>query len=81
MLTGAWKNYEELEENLTLDDLIRIIDAGRERESRLHKIILASAGINTEGDENDDDITDSTIVGEAGDFFGIGHGLGYEVEE
>jgi hypothetical protein len=82
MLTGAWKNFEELEDNLTVDELLGIVDAGREKENRLHKIIMASVGINIDGDqESEDDITDSTIVGEAGDLFGIGHGLGYEVEE
>lgn len=81
MLSGAWKNFEELEDNLTLDELISIVDSGRERENRLHKIIMASVGVSMDADEDsEDDITDSTIVGEAGDLFGIGHGLGYEIE-
>lgn len=45
MLLGPWKNFEELEENINMDELNLIVKAGHEREHRHHKVLAALKGI------------------------------------
>lgn len=40
-----WDNYEELEEKLSLDELMATLDAAREREHRQNKFMAALKGI------------------------------------
>lgn len=86
MWTGSWKTIDELEECLTLDQLLKIVEAGRKKENRLFKIILASAGADVDWDddpdnENDiaDDIARGGIIDSDGQF--LDFGIGYELEE
>lgn len=46
MLTGAWRNFEHIEEELSLQELIEIVKAIREREYRSHKFAAALKGVN-----------------------------------
>lgn len=41
---GAWKNYEELEENLTLDELFLTYEKVSDRQERLIKTIGSALG-------------------------------------
>lgn len=41
---GAWKDYEELEESLTLDELFLTYEAATERQTRLLKTVAAAWG-------------------------------------
>lgn len=51
---GPWKNFEELEENLNLDELNLIIKAAHEREHRTNKFLAALKGIDLDkGKESD----------------------------
>ena len=43
---GIWKNFDEIEESLTLRELEEIVTAGREREHRNHKFMAALQGHN-----------------------------------
>lgn len=45
MLLGIWKNIEDLEANITLDELRVILDAARERDHRNQKFLAAIQGI------------------------------------
>lgn len=45
MLLGIWKNVEDLEMNINLDELQLILDAAREAEHRRHRFMAAIQGI------------------------------------
>lgn len=45
-LLGHWKNFEELEENLTLAELEAILDAAIDKEARQQRFAAALKGIN-----------------------------------
>ena len=75
---GKWKNYNELEENLCVDELIAILNAIRDKEQRERKFLAAIQGIDLDDDQQDEgDITELSgyQATEAG--FGINMGLGY----
>jgi hypothetical protein len=82
-LLGHWKNYDQLEESLCVEELVAIIDAIRKKEEREKTFLAALQGIDmTEGTSSnkEDEISDVTSLkgfqaAEAG--FGIGLGLGY----
>jgi hypothetical protein len=81
-LLGQWRNFDDLEENLCVDELILIINSIREKEHREHKFIAALQGVDLDEEELDQEDKSRdilTLVGtersEAG--FGIGLGLGY----
>ena len=85
MWSGAWKSFDEVEENLTVEQLMMILKHSRKRDSMLHKIIMASAGAEVDFDDDDDskpvsDIVDLSGGAAAKEGFGIGFGLEYSVE-
>jgi hypothetical protein len=45
MLVGPWKNFEELEESISVDELSLIVKAAHERETRHHRVMAALKGI------------------------------------
>jgi len=80
-LLGRWKNYDELEDCLTIEELLATIKSLREKDERDKKFNAAIQGIDL--DEQDSTAPDITTLSggraqKAG--FGIGMGLGYEVE-
>lgn len=46
LLLGTWKNIDELEESLTLEELHLVIDKAREKEHRMMKFYAAFKGVN-----------------------------------
>lgn len=52
MLTGIWKNFQDLEESVSLEELEAIVIAAHERENRLYKHMAAVNGIDVS--ENED---------------------------
>lgn len=52
MLLGLWRNIEDLENSLCLEELEAIIKASREKEHRHQKFMAALKGIDL--DENDE---------------------------
>lgn len=99
-LLGHWKNYEELEESLSLPELFATLEAYREKDSADRKFMAAIQGIDldkeTGASMTGDDVIKNARAKAAGidpnDIlslsgknaeeagFGIGMGLGYEVE-
>lgn len=45
ILVGPWKNFEELEESINIDELNLILKAAHEREHRHTKVLAALKGI------------------------------------
>jgi hypothetical protein len=82
MLTGAWKSINELEECLTLDELLAIIGAGREKEERLYRMMVVVAGGEWDSPEDDNDIVTDIQNGGTLDEKGmdLDFGIGYEIE-
>ncbi|UUG69565.1 tail assembly chaperone [Streptomyces phage Sham] len=52
-LLGHWKNFEEIEENLTLDELQAILEASRDQEYRRQKFAAALKGIDLDAQKKD----------------------------
>ena len=50
MLLGIWKNIEELEENIGLEELKLIIDSSREKSERDQRFLAAINGIDLDKD-------------------------------
>ena len=46
MLLGIYKSFEELEENLTIEEMNLILKADAKKEERNHRILAAVNGIN-----------------------------------
>jgi hypothetical protein len=80
-LLGHWKNYDELESNLSLDELMATLNAARDREKRERKFLAAIQGIELDDDEESkepEDITELLNARVAKDEgFGINEGLGF----
>lgn len=57
MLSGAWRNFDHIEEQLTLHELIEIVKAQRAKEERDYRMSAALKGIdldkNKKGSEED----------------------------
>jgi hypothetical protein len=81
-LLGHWKNYDELESNLSLDELMATLNAARDREHRERKFLAAMQGIDLDEDKEPEDITsliDARTARDEG--FGINEGLGFMSQE
>lgn len=83
-LLGHWENFDELEEKLNLKELEAVREALYKKESRANRFSAAIQGIKLD-DEIDqapaDDIVEKPVIGERGaGMFGVGAGLGYELE-
>lgn len=82
---GHWKNYDDLEESLSVDELLKTVSALYERESRHNKFMAAMQGVDLEEskkvapEENDITKLKGFQAQKAG--FGIGNGLEYVLEE
>lgn len=77
---GIWKNYDELEDNLSVDELLSTINAARKTERERQRFLAAIQGIDLSDDEPLDiaDLsgTDAAIAG-----FGVGMGIGHSKVE
>lgn len=52
MLLGLpYKSFEELEDNLTLDEITLLLKAGHKKEERLHRVLAAVNGIKWDSEE------------------------------
>lgn len=79
---GAWKNYSELEDELTLDELFILYEATTERQMRLMKTVSAALGAAPADDDTYDpenpsyEYQQQEIVGEGGSII-----FGYRTKE
>lgn len=52
-MIGSWKNIQDLEESLCLDELEAVVRAAREREHRNHKFLAALKGVDIDEDKKE----------------------------
>lgn len=50
---GSWKNFHDLEDNLSLDELIVLYEATLDRQARLSKVVAASFGADIPEDDRE----------------------------
>lgn len=80
-LLGHWKNFDELESSLSVEELSAILDASREKEKRGNKFLAAINGVELEDEQESAEPIDisalknSRVANEEG--FGVGEGLGF----
>lgn len=78
-MLGHWKNFDELESNLSLDELTALLNASREKEDREMRFLAAINGVDLEDSAKElDDVTDlsnSRVAQQEG--FGTNEGLGF----
>lgn len=76
---GRWKNYDELESELSLEELMATINSLRDKEKRERIFVAAINGIdlNENISDNENDIVENKgrIAKQEG--FGIDEGLGF----
>ena len=76
---GHWKNYDELEDSLSVEEVLFTLKAIREKDERDKKFGAAIQGIDLD-DTQAPDITTLSGGQAAKAGFGIGMGLGHEVQ-
>ena len=54
-LLGMWKNFEELEENISMPELLNILDSKRRSDHNEHKFFAAIQGIDLEKNTSNDE--------------------------
>lgn len=54
MLLGIWENIEHLEQTMSLEELNKVIEAGRERDMRHWRFQASLKGIKLDDDAEDD---------------------------
>lgn len=73
---GIWKNYDELEDNLSVDELLSTLNAHRKSQREQQRFFAAIQGIDLSDDEPRDLAelagADAAVAG-----FGIGMGIGH----
>jgi len=81
-LLGHWKNYDELESSISIEELLATLKAMHDKEDRQNKFMAALQGIELEEKEEEQtaDIADLKGWRANKDGFGIGMGLGHVVE-
>lgn len=75
-MLGHWKNFDELESSLSLEELTALIDASRKKSYEDKKFMAAIQGVELEDDSSDEDVLDLKGLAAQQDGFGIDHGLG-----
>ncbi len=76
---GNWKNYDELEDNLSIDELIFTINAFRKKQQEEHRFFAAIQGVDL-SDSEPIGVTEMTPSEVAQTGFGVGLGLGHSVQ-
>lgn len=80
-LLGNWKNYEELEEELSVDELLATLNAIRKNRYEEQKFLAMMQGIDISDDNYKSDIADLKGAAASAQGFGIGLGLAHSVVE
>jgi hypothetical protein len=82
-LLGHWKNFDELEENLSIEELNAILEAGRIREERNMKFQAALQGVDLDKEDQEKEETSNDVAAlknartAESEGFGFGEGLGF----
>jgi hypothetical protein len=78
-LLGHWKNYDELESQLCLEELLLTVKASRDKEDRERRFFAAINGVDLDEKqgESEEDVVDLKGRRAAQEGFGINEGLGF----
>ena len=77
-LTGHWKNFDEFESNLSLDELMAIIEIIRKKDNDDKRFLAAINGVDLDAEEEVSDVSDLMNLKVARDEgFGVNEGLGF----
>ena len=76
-MLGHWKNYDELESNLCLEELLLTVKASRDKEERDRKFLAAINGVDLEEKQEVGDVADLQGREARQEGFGIDEGLGF----
>jgi hypothetical protein len=76
---GNWKSYEDLEENLSIDELVHTLNAYRKRQREDQKFLAAIQGVDLSDNEpvNITEMTPSQVVSQG---FGVGLGISHNIQ-
>jgi len=76
-LLGHWKNFDELESSLSLDELTALLDASRKKDYDDKKFMAAMNGVDLESETPENsDIVDLKGFAASQEGFGIDQGIG-----
>jgi hypothetical protein len=75
-LLGHWKNYDELESELCLEELLLTVKASRDKEDRERRFLAAINGVDL-GEKQEEDVIDLSGKQAKQEGFGIDEGLGF----
>jgi hypothetical protein len=78
---GNWKNYDELEDQLSVDELLATLNAQRKVKYEEQKFLAMIQGIDISDSDRTSDITDLKGANAVQQGFGVGVGLGHSVME
>lgn len=78
---GNWKNYDELEDQLSVDELLATLNAQRKLRYEEQKFLAMIQGIDISDNDTTSDITDLKGAQAVQQGFGIGVGLGHATME
>lgn len=53
MLTGGWRNFQELEDTLSYPELVAMVEALRKQEDRRTRVLAAVNGVNLDDDSGE----------------------------
>jgi phytoene/squalene synthetase len=77
-LLGHWKNFDELETNLSLEELTALLEASRKKDFEDKKFAAALQGVDLDDpSENIRDIAELKGYAARQEGFGVGEGLAY----
>jgi hypothetical protein len=81
-LLGHWKNFDELESNLSLEELMALIEFSRNKDYKEKKFVAAVNGVDIDEDSEESTSRTSDILINQGQHasdegFGINEGLGH----
>jgi hypothetical protein len=62
MLLGIWKNIEDLEENLTLEELELVVNSSRKKEERHYRILASLKGIKLDDGEEEAETGEDALL-------------------
>lgn len=77
---GAWSNFFDLEDSLTLEELIELYDSSLERQQRLMKTVAAAMGADVSDSGSDSQNQGYNIAG-SNDLGFLPISIGYETME
>jgi hypothetical protein len=77
-LLGHWKNFDELESNLSLEELTALLEVQRKQVNEHRKFLAAIQGIDLDAETKETpDITTNIGYHATEEGFGVGEGLAF----